>query len=149
MSIESADGLDRFRSPDISGAVRHPGFRLSLLPGDSPSATKAQIGELVGDLLEAGAGWGIAVEVDTAAITRPGEQRGGAQGPEFWQVIIDSVREHTIDRIVTMIVDVMSGWLRRRGVTDEDGVHITIIYGPDGRELRRVVVRPEDGTLAK
>jgi hypothetical protein len=129
---------------------RTPDIRLRLVPNESMligeySPFEPHLGELVQELIVAGADYGVSVEVDTSDRTRPGEMRGGASPAEaIALVVLGDIGGRLLDQVIDRLIGTMLDWALRHRAQDKPEPMIVDIYGPDGALLKQIQV-PQDG----
>jgi hypothetical protein len=131
-------------------APRSPEVRIRVLPNESflmgeLSAFEPHLGELVQELLDLGAEYGISVEVDTSDRTRPGERRGGASPVEVIAfVVLGDIARRVLNRVIDRCLDAALDWARRHRAHDKPEPLFVDFYGPDGTLMKHIEV-PQDG----
>jgi hypothetical protein len=121
----------------------------TLLPG--PLGDK--LGEFVQTAITEGADLGVSVEVDTSDRSRPGEQRGGAQGIEVIDLVIygaaGAYALRQAERLGDLLFDKAVEWVMRHRQKDgplDDPVAVNL-YGPDGEIIKTVLVPQGQGDV--
>jgi hypothetical protein len=138
--------------PDFPGA-RQPAVRVRIVPNETllPRPLGAHLGELVQIVIDEGADFGVSVETDTSDRTRPNEGRGGASPIEAISLIVlagaAGLARRQLERLADRLFDRAVEWvLRHRGKEPPAGDPISVtVYGPDGEELKRVLVPQGEG----
>lgn len=121
---------------------REPEARIYVLPNESVFAygtLGSERGSLTQGLLDAGAEYGVSVEVDTRERTRPGEMRGGAAPIEGFDIFLYLLAAREALRLADHILDATVEWVLRHRERDNEEIAVTI-YGPDEEVLKDVYI---------
>jgi hypothetical protein len=154
MAWSSTYVLPDFDPPPGWPESRAPGATIRLVPNESifTGDLQKRLGDLTQALIEAGADYGVAVEIDTSDRTRPGELRSGSSPIEGIALLVlagaAGAAGRQIDGLVERAFDAAIGWALRwrhkeAGAID-DPISVAI-YGPDGKVLKRVYVPQGQG----
>jgi hypothetical protein len=140
------------KPPEGWPAPRRPGAHVRIVPNESllPGPLGEKLGEFVQTAITEGADLGVSVEVDTSDRTRPGEQRGGAQGIEAIDLLIYGAGAYAFrqaERLGDLLFDKAVEWVLRHRQKDgplDDPVSVKL-YGPDGNVIKKVLVPQGQG----
>ncbi len=136
-----------FEPPPGWPTAREPDVRLRIVPNETllPGPLGRSLGELVQRLVDEGAVFGIAVELDTSDRTRPGELRSGASPVEAVGLfVVAAVAVRQFERLVDRLFDAAVEWVLAHRRSDTVEPVVVSLYGPDGEVIKSMEV-PQDG----
>jgi hypothetical protein len=137
-----------FEPPDeaFGPAPRRPALQIRLVPNETllPGPLGEHLGDLMQRLIDEGADYGVAVEIDTSDRTRPDEMRGGASPVEAIELVVFGLAARQAVRLTDRLFDAIVDWVlahRRHDVVEPVMVNL---YDAEGNLIKKVEV-PQDG----
>jgi hypothetical protein len=137
-----------FEPPDETWgpAPRHPALQIRLVLNETllPGPLGQHLGELAQSLIDVGADYGVAVEIDTSDRTRPDEMRGGASPVEAIALVVFGFAARQALRFTDRVFDAALDWVLAHRRRDEVEPVLVELYDADGNLIKQVEV-PQDG----
>jgi hypothetical protein len=121
---------------------RQPDARVRVLPNESMLVQPdfaGNLGDLAQRLLDEGASYAIAVEVDTRERIRPGEARGGASPLSGVELYLVGLATREVGRLADRVFDLAVEWVLRHRRPHTEPIPVTL-YGPDDKPIKKVYV---------